>query len=50
MTNEAHVWVRFNQFWLDKAASLPVLLIRYEDLLENEDVSAESISFIKLLE
>mmetsp|Transcript_3025 Transcript_3025/g.4616 ORF Transcript_3025/g.4616 Transcript_3025/m.4616 type:complete len:212 (+) Transcript_3025:510-1145(+) len=35
--NEAQVWVDYYQYWLNQASQLPLLFIRYEDLLMNAE-------------
>ena len=34
---EIVVWQRFHQYWLAQAATVPVLLVRYEDLIRHPD-------------
>ena len=39
VSNEAEVWTAFHCFWLRKHAHIPILLVRYEDLISNKEVS-----------
>jgi hypothetical protein len=41
--NEADVWTRFYEYWLARASRIPILIIRYEDVLSNELEAVESI-------
>lgn len=36
--NEARIWVEFHSFWLNKSSEAPILMIRYEDLMQDSDV------------
>lgn len=38
MANEIAVWVRFHEFWMAVAQHIPVLPLRYEDLILNKQV------------
>ena len=41
---EIQVWIDFHQYWLDQAlAGVPVLVVRFEDLLSSESESMERI-------
>lgn len=41
--NEAVVWTAFHQFWLLKSVHIPVLFVRFEDLLLNEKTTMREI-------
>ncbi|CAM9664141.1 unnamed protein product [Chrysoparadoxa australica] len=46
LANETRVWQRFHSYWLDKAqgeGSLPMLLVRYEDILADKKVVMEQV-------
>jgi hypothetical protein len=36
--NEAHTWVKFHEFWLKERRQLPILIVRYEDLVQDTEV------------
>jgi hypothetical protein len=38
MLNEATVWTDFHNYWLAQSEILPIYLVRYEDLLADEEV------------
>lgn len=38
--NEARIWVEFHKFWLNKRSEAPILMVRYEDLMQDSEVSA----------
>ena len=38
VSHEGAIWSAFHTFWLQQAAEVPVLMIRYEDLLNNQQV------------
>lgn len=44
IANEALVWSKFHHYWLAIASSVPVLFVRYEDLLNDEQVRKQSNS------
>eukprot|EP01039_Chlorochromonas_danica_P003772 gene3773-4122_t len=41
--NEAQVWVDFHRFWIEQQRTVPILLLRYEDLLNDEQGSLEKV-------
>eukprot|EP01034_Spumella_vulgaris_P022862 gene22862-29039_t len=46
--NEAAIWTAFHAFWLRQAMCIPILLVRYEDLLNNQkDVMREMSAFLE---
>ena len=38
--NEVKTWNEFHVFWLNKRREIPILMVRYEDLLREKEVSA----------
>ena len=46
--NEASVWAAFHLFWLQQSVQIPVLFVRFEDLLLNENATmAEILQFMQ---
>ncbi len=41
--NEAAVWNRFYEYWKLQAVRIPVLIVRYEDIMQNETAWTEKI-------
>lgn len=40
---EGKIWRHFHEYWISKAAQLPILLVRYEDLLRKKDETLQTI-------
>lgn len=36
--NEANTWVKFHEYWLKARTQLPILIVRYEDLVQDTEV------------
>eukprot|EP01033_Poteriospumella_lacustris_P008450 gene8450-6109_t len=34
--NEAQVWTKFYLYWLEQSKQLPIMMVRYEDILQDE--------------
>lgn len=49
IVNEAMVWVDFHKYWLEHIKNGKVLVLRYEDLLESENV-CHLLQFLDLVE
>ena len=43
VVNEAHVWKKFHEFWIDHAAHVPTHLIRFEDLLVHKEDAMQGL-------
>jgi len=41
--SEGIIWKYFHEYWISKANQLPILVVRYEDLLRNKDEAMETI-------
>lgn len=42
VANEAKTWTAFHEYWLKIQSQIPVLFVRYEDLVENPQVSRKA--------
>jgi hypothetical protein len=36
--NEAKTWAEFHRYWLSKRSEVSLLIVRYEDLVQNQEV------------
>jgi len=41
--SEGRIWKHFHEYWISKANQLPILVVRYEDLLRNKEEAMEAI-------
>ena len=48
VANEANIWVEFHKFWMRKRFEIPVLIIRYEDLMQDNDTAMSKITSFML--
>lgn len=41
--NEIDVWARFHEYWIRRVADVPVLIVRYEDLIQDTAVAVKRV-------
>ena len=41
--NEIHIWNKFLEYWLNEECSIPVLVVRFEDLIRNPSIQLQRI-------
>jgi hypothetical protein len=47
IVNEAEIWKAFHNFWIERLGILPIMIVRYEDLLRDETVSELIVLLVK---
>ena len=41
--NEIHIWMQFHHYWLEEQSQIPVLVVRFEDLVQNPAKQLERV-------